>query len=66
MADFKLDTPKRMGAGFTGVLLVAGVTFYLAKRRISEKRKGELDDYQNRITYPIQSSDLNTAKTEQK
>jgi hypothetical protein len=33
------------GYGFTGALLVAGVTFYLAKRSIAERRKAELDEY---------------------
>ena len=32
---------------------MVGVTFYLAQRRISEKRKGELDDYRNSVFSPV-------------
>ncbi|KAG6861313.1 hypothetical protein C0995_001632 [Termitomyces sp. Mi166 len=41
----KLDTPRRMGVGFAGVLLVAGITFYIAKRNVAEKRRQDLDQY---------------------
>ena len=33
------------GYGFTVVLLVAGVTLYVAKKGIAERRKAELDQY---------------------
>ncbi|GLB42096.1 hypothetical protein LshimejAT787_1101110 [Lyophyllum shimeji] len=42
---FKPDTPKRMGLVFTGVLLVAGTTFYIAKRNIAEKRRLDLEEH---------------------
>ncbi|KAF8965077.1 hypothetical protein BDZ97DRAFT_812596 [Flammula alnicola] len=45
MAGTKFTISQRMGLGFTGVLLVAGVTFYVAKQNIAERRKAELDQY---------------------
>ncbi|KDR80272.1 hypothetical protein GALMADRAFT_1188215 [Galerina marginata CBS 339.88] len=45
MAQQKLTMSRRIGWGFTGILLLAGVTFYFAKRNISERRKAELDQY---------------------
>jgi hypothetical protein len=32
-------------AGYAAVLLVAGVSFYLAKQRVEVKRKADLDGY---------------------
>ncbi|KAH0581443.1 hypothetical protein H2248_012524 [Termitomyces sp. 'cryptogamus'] len=43
--NVKLDAPKRMGVVFAGVLLVAGVTLYIAKRNIAGKRRQDLDEY---------------------
>ncbi|KAF9010041.1 hypothetical protein BDQ17DRAFT_1322744 [Cyathus striatus] len=39
------DAEAFQGAGFTGVLLAAGLTFYIAKRTIATKRKADLDEY---------------------
>ncbi|KAF8068826.1 hypothetical protein FPV67DRAFT_1668884 [Lyophyllum atratum] len=43
--DFSKCRRGFLGAGFTGVLLVAGVTFYVAKRNIAGKRRQELEGY---------------------
>ncbi|KJA23133.1 hypothetical protein HYPSUDRAFT_201684 [Hypholoma sublateritium FD-334 SS-4] len=41
---------QRMGLGFAGVLVVAGVTFYIAKQGINARRKAELDAYRAKRT----------------
>jgi len=53
MTDRKVAISRRVGYGFTGVLLVAGVTLYIAKKVIVERRKAELDRY--RATRPSRS-----------
>ncbi|KAF8155806.1 hypothetical protein B0H34DRAFT_510519 [Crassisporium funariophilum] len=45
MTELRLSTFQRMGVGFTGVLLVAGTTFYFAKQNIAERRKADLEEY---------------------
>ncbi|KAG6837111.1 hypothetical protein H0H93_014715 [Arthromyces matolae] len=61
--NLKLDTPKRMGAGFTGILFIAGVTFYIAKRNIAEKRRLDLEDFRASLSFAMANMPKNPMGT---